>query len=240
MSEKRLSNLQKWILVNCYRVTVLRERADRELARCDYFNQEKCCDNVTSHPSHPNIYNCKTRGYEGVPLACTAYEFTQNDVYRNYYRLELSRRLAIYTDTVYFKHTSESDKIYNSTMRTLENLKEKGFIIYSTSNGAKTIILTNTGKTVVEKLLGEKSVLAKPIPTVKNKKQRKDGIKMSRELLENKELQALLSSLREGETTEDGRDYPLGKYGRMAMRHLHNTDRHNKRAGRFTPDARPI
>jgi len=47
---------------------------------------------------------------------------------------------------------------------------------------------------------------------------------MSRELLENKELQALISSLREGETTEDGRDYPLGKYGRMAMRHLHDTD----------------
>jgi hypothetical protein len=47
---------------------------------------------------------------------------------------------------------------------------------------------------------------------------------MSKELLENRELQALLSSLREGETTEDGRDQPLGKYGRMAMRHLHETD----------------
>jgi DNA-binding Lrp family transcriptional regulator len=47
---------------------------------------------------------------------------------------------------------------------------------------------------------------------------------MSRELLENKELQALLSSLREGETLEDGRDQPLGKYGRMAMRHLHETE----------------
>ena len=170
MSEKRLSNLQKWIIANCYRVTVLRERVDCELARCDYFNQEKCRNNVTPHPSHPNIYNCKTRGYEGVPLACTAYEFTQNDIYRNYYRLELSRRLAIYTDTVYFKHTSDSDKIYNSTMRTLKNLKEKEFIIYSTSNGAKTIILTDTGKTVAEKLLGDKSVLAKPMPTVKIKK----------------------------------------------------------------------
>ena len=47
---------------------------------------------------------------------------------------------------------------------------------------------------------------------------------MSKELLENKELQALISSLREGETTEDGRDQPLGKYGRMAMRHLYETD----------------
>jgi hypothetical protein len=47
---------------------------------------------------------------------------------------------------------------------------------------------------------------------------------MSKELLENKGLQALLGSLKEGETMEDGRDQPLGKYGRMAMRHLHDTD----------------
>jgi hypothetical protein len=47
---------------------------------------------------------------------------------------------------------------------------------------------------------------------------------MSKELLENKELQALLSSLKEGETNEDDRDQPLGKYGRMAMKHLHETD----------------
>ena len=46
---------------------------------------------------------------------------------------------------------------------------------------------------------------------------------MSRELLENKELQALLSSLQEGETSEDG-NQPLGKYGRMAMNHLHETN----------------
>ena len=49
---------------------------------------------------------------------------------------------------------------------------------------------------------------------------------MSRELMENKELQNLISSL----GTEDGQEhpsqgtFPLGKYGRMAMRHLHETD----------------
>ena len=47
---------------------------------------------------------------------------------------------------------------------------------------------------------------------------------MSQELLENKELQALLASLKEGESMEyEGQ--PLGKYGRMAMRYLHETDR---------------
>ena len=44
------------------------------------------------------------------------------------------------------------------------------------------------------------------------------------ELLNNKELQALLSSLQEGETTEDDREQPLGKYGRMAMNHLYETN----------------
>ena len=164
MSEKRLSNLQKWILVNCYKVTVLRERSEKELTRCSYFNREKCRDNVTPHASHQNIYTCKTRAYEGVPLFCTAFEFTQNDIYRYYYRLELSRRLAIYSDTVYFKHTPDSDKIYNSTMRTLRNLKEKGVILYSNSDGAKPIILTDVGRTTAEKLLDDKSILAKPKP----------------------------------------------------------------------------
>ena len=43
---------------------------------------------------------------------------------------------------------------------------------------------------------------------------------MSQELMNIKELQALIASL----GTEDGPDQPLGKYGRMAMRHLRETD----------------
>jgi hypothetical protein len=48
---------------------------------------------------------------------------------------------------------------------------------------------------------------------------------MNQELMNNKELQALLNSLQEGETTEDGRKQPLGKYGRMAMDYLYDTNR---------------
>ena len=43
---------------------------------------------------------------------------------------------------------------------------------------------------------------------------------MSRELMENKELQDLISRL----GTEDEQEQPLGKYGRMAMKHLHQTN----------------
>jgi len=43
---------------------------------------------------------------------------------------------------------------------------------------------------------------------------------MNSELQDNKELQALIRSL----GTEDEQDQPLGKYGRMAMKHLHETD----------------
>ena len=46
---------------------------------------------------------------------------------------------------------------------------------------------------------------------------------MSQELLNNKELQALIASLRDGETMEY-ENQPLGKYGRMAMKHLHDTN----------------
>lgn len=43
---------------------------------------------------------------------------------------------------------------------------------------------------------------------------------MSQELLENKALQDLIASL----GTDDESDQPLGKYGRMAMKHLHETN----------------
>lgn len=43
---------------------------------------------------------------------------------------------------------------------------------------------------------------------------------MSQELLEDKVLQDLISSL----GTESKPDQPLGKYGRMAMNHLHKTN----------------
>jgi len=43
---------------------------------------------------------------------------------------------------------------------------------------------------------------------------------MSKELLNNKELQALIAGL----GTDNEPEQPLGKYGRMAMRHLHETD----------------
>lgn len=43
---------------------------------------------------------------------------------------------------------------------------------------------------------------------------------MSQELLNNTELQDLIASL----GTDDEPDQPLGKYGRMAMKHLHETN----------------
>ena len=46
---------------------------------------------------------------------------------------------------------------------------------------------------------------------------------MSSELMNNMELQELIGSLQEGETTEN-REQPLGMYGRMAMELMHITN----------------
>jgi hypothetical protein len=51
-------------------------------------------------------------------------------------------------------------------------------------------------------------------------KTKKGANRMSQELLNNKELQNLIASL----GTDDEPDQPLGKYGRMAMKHLHETN----------------
>ena len=46
---------------------------------------------------------------------------------------------------------------------------------------------------------------------------------MNSELMNNKELQELLNSLQPENLTED-EGQPLGKYGRMAMKHLYESD----------------
>lgn len=161
MAEQRLSNLQKWILVNCYEVTVLRNRKDKNLSRCTYYDKERCYNNVTAVDVHPNVYDCKTRGYEGVPRQCSAFEFTQNDIYQNYYKLEPSRRMAVFTDKVYYRHMEDSDKIYNSTTRSLKNLKDKKLIFYSHKGDSAMIVLTDAGREIAEKLRSGRNITAK-------------------------------------------------------------------------------
>lgn len=46
---------------------------------------------------------------------------------------------------------------------------------------------------------------------------------MNSELLNNEELQERLSELKEGDTLERPGE-PLGRFGKMAMRHMHETD----------------
>ena len=47
---------------------------------------------------------------------------------------------------------------------------------------------------------------------------------MSEELLNNKELQEHLNALQPENMTEDEEQQPLGRFGRMAMEHLHSSN----------------
>ena len=153
MAEHRLSKVQKWILVNCYMVTVLKQREDKILARCRDYNAEKCIDNVQPIEEHQYLYNCKTRNIYGKPVSCPAFEFTQYDIYYYFYKMEFSKRESMLDEKIYFKQTPDSEKIYISISRTLKNLRAKNLILYSNFDSIKTIILTDLGLETAKRLI---------------------------------------------------------------------------------------
>ena len=147
VAAQRLSKMQKWILINCYKITVLKERVDKELSRCEKFDAYSCRDKVKKIPDCYE-YKCKTEKY-----LCTAFMFSQIDVYRNFYKMESSlKRQRDISDGFRFVHTSDSDKIYQTTFRSLRNLKEKGLIYYYKWECVTNIYLTPEGVIAAEKL----------------------------------------------------------------------------------------
>jgi hypothetical protein len=149
MAAQRLSKLQKWILVNCYNVTILKERKDKALARCFHYNSfTTCSDKVTPFLNNPNVLKCKSNSHY-----CSAYTFTQMDIYFYYYGLQSSKERQAYSNQgIYFIHTPESDKIYQTTSRSLKNLRDKGLIQYIRWEGISAVHLTDIGKATAEKL----------------------------------------------------------------------------------------
>ena len=153
MAAQRLSKLQKWILVNCYNTTVLKKRDDNVLIRCKDYDADVCCDSVVPVAGYKYTYDCNKKGSSKKSYNCSAFQFTQYEIYYYYYGMELSKLKTPTDFAVYFKHTPESEKRYINTSRSLKNLAEKGFIKCFLNDRTKTIILTESGIKTTEALL---------------------------------------------------------------------------------------
>ena len=85
MSEQRLSKLQKWILENCYRVTVLLDRTDlKELKNAG--SSYKCRDCAKTRESisvsKKLTYLCKKDG-----RSCHYFNFYKEDILLSFFML---------------------------------------------------------------------------------------------------------------------------------------------------------
>ena len=158
MAEQRLSKLQKWILINCYKVTILKQLEDTTIVRCRYYNKEKCTEYTTPHKSIKHAYICVKKPEVNDYTDCLAFQFTQFEIYYYYFKLKLSEQKTSNDYTIYFEHNQDSEKVYISTSRSLKNLCKKDLINCYKIDRTKIIVLTDFGVKTAKRLLEIESI----------------------------------------------------------------------------------
>lgn len=126
MSKQRLSKLQKWVLINCYKVTVLKDRNDLQL--------KKIKNNT--HINHDD-------------------DFYKEDIYMGYFNLEIDSSKTCFESVAHFVESYNSHTAWVSTCRVLKLLRDKGLIVFYSPLGTYSthVILTDGGKAVAEFLI---------------------------------------------------------------------------------------
>lgn len=127
MKNERLSKLQKWILINCYRVTILRDRSNLKLKSIKH----------NTHVNHD-------------------YDFYKEDIYMDFYNLEIDPNKMCNESVAHFVSNEKSGVAWVSVHRVLKLLKDKGLIDYFKPLGdaySTHITLTDEGINVAESLI---------------------------------------------------------------------------------------
>ena len=129
MSEQRLSKLQKWILENCFKVTVLLDRTSlkalkniagsRKCRECSKINE-----NVKSEKNGVFIVNkCANGGNY-----CTYFEFFKEDILLSFFMLPPNNDITHFSRVQHFYDSPDYAKAHVTLHRSINNLIEKGFI----------------------------------------------------------------------------------------------------------------
>ena len=130
MSEQRLSKLQKWILENCFKVTVLLDRtALKELNNTSRSRQCKDCPKtsesvrVKRNQSNSIVPTCVNDGF-----ACTYFEFYKEDILLSFFLLTPNNDIAHFSRVQHFYDSPDYAKAHVTVHRSIKNLEEKGYI----------------------------------------------------------------------------------------------------------------
>ena len=173
----RLSKLQKWILTECFKVTVLLDRSDLKELRGNtpcYDSEEKkyysnCSEFIIKKRdlnNHINYY-CNKRQQN-----CEYFKFYSDDILLSYFELEPDRWKYPFSRQQHFKGSPNNNKAYVSLGRSINNLGEKGYIWGYWYEGME-IFLTDKGRDKALELLNlDRSVIKEP-PLLNTEEQEK-------------------------------------------------------------------
>lgn len=152
MKKERFSNLQKWIIIECFKVTVLLDRSDlKELNglsnRCKYCRNK---DNITKKRSIQNkiLYYCNNGQHH-----TEYYYFYREDVLLSYFKLEPDNFRDTFRKKQYFKGSKDNNKAYVSLGRSIKNLTDTDYLYSFDDYDGIRIDLTDKGKEKAMELL---------------------------------------------------------------------------------------
>ena len=130
MSEQRLSKLQKWILENCFRVTVLLDRtALKGLKNIGDSRKCRACpktsESVRVAREHTIFiaHKCVDGG-----SSCAYFVFYKEDILLSFFSLTPDNDIAHFSRVQHFHASPDYAKAHVTAHRSINSLVEKGFI----------------------------------------------------------------------------------------------------------------
>ena len=153
MSEQRLSKLQKWILENCFKVTVLLDRTELKALK-NAGTSWKCREclktgenvRLTKHQTHL----CKNDGF-----ICPYFNFYKEDVLLSFFMLTPRNDIIHINRVQHFHDSPDYSKAHVSVHRSIKNMIDKEFVytLNDFTEYSLQICLTNKGITKAAELL---------------------------------------------------------------------------------------
>jgi hypothetical protein len=156
MSAQRLSKLQKWILENCFRVTVLFDRTTLKTLNA-VGNSRKCRECLKTKESVRLIKGRHTLDYECLKegFSCSYFVFYKEDILRSFFSLPPDNMKSHFSRVQHFHDSSNYAKAHVTTLRSISSLADKG-LIYACKvfrEDSVTISLTDEGMNKAAELL---------------------------------------------------------------------------------------
>ena len=156
MSEQRLSKLQKWILENCFRVTVLSDRTNlKKLNNTGGSRKCKDCSKTSASVRLERESNSIFAHCVKDNNICDYFEFYREDILLSFFLLKPNNDIAHFSRVQHFHDSPDYAKAHVTANRSINNLIGKGLICTWSvfREDSIKICLTDEGMTKAAELL---------------------------------------------------------------------------------------